>query len=476
MLLYFIILYILLTLLIGWYASRKVNTSIDFTIAGRRLPVYIVASGLFATWFGSETVLGASSEFMDHGLLGIIEDPFGAALCLFLTGMFFAKPLYKLNILTFSDYFGMRYNKNAEWVSAIFMIPSYFSWIAAQLVAMAIVLQAISPISFGWAVLLCAGIVVFYTYLGGMWSVAITDTIQTVMIIVGLLILMLVLLNKVGGFSNLISQAPDDYFRFIPRQSNLHAWVVYFVAWITVGLGSIPQQDIFQRILSSKNEKTAVWAPIISSVMYLSVAFIPIVIGFCGKILYNDLGTDAQMAIPNLVLMHSTPALQILFFGALLSAILSTCSGAILAPSTVVGENLIKPILELNGKTLEDKSLLRIMRLSVIGIAVISAWLATLSSNIYELVGTSSAISLVGLFLPLCFGLYWKKTNSAGAITSMVSGTIAWLICVLAHTHYPPIVYGLLTGLITIVSCSLMFPKPEKHDFEKINLKANHTD
>ena len=100
MLLTFIAIYLLGTLFIGWFASKFVKTANDFAIAGRKMPTYVVASALFATWFGSETVMGASSEFVENGLLGVIEDPFGASLCLLLIGLFFARPLYKLNILT----------------------------------------------------------------------------------------------------------------------------------------------------------------------------------------------------------------------------------------------------------------------------------------------------------------------------------------------------------------------------------------
>jgi solute:Na+ symporter, SSS family len=459
MLITFIFVYLAITILIGWFASRYVKTSNDFAIAGRRMPTYVVASGLFATWFGSETVMGASSEFVENGLLGVIEDPFGASLCLLLVGLFFAKPLYKLNIITFSDYFSLRYSKNAEWVSAIFMIPSYFSWIAAQLVAMAVVLQTIAQIPFMWGILICSAVVVFYTYIGGMWSVAITDTIQTLMIIIGLLVLMIELLSKVGGIQTMISKAPEGFFNMIPKENKPFVWLNYAVAWITVGWGSIPQQDIFQRVLSAKNEKVAVKGAVISSFMYLSVAFMPLIIAFCGKILYNDLGQDPQMNIPILVLMHSSIGMQILFFGALLSAIMSTCSGAILAPSTVVGENLVKPILELKNKKISDKSLLKVMRLSVIGIAGISAWMATLNSNIYELVGLSSAVSLVGLFIPLVAGLYWKNATADGAIASMVFGMTSWLICLIIDTTIPPVVYGLGVGVICMVVGSLLIRK-----------------
>lgn len=314
MLISFIILYLLLTIFVGWYASKFVKTSNDFAIAGRQMPIYVVASGLFATWFGSETVMGASSEFVEHGLLGVIEDPFGAALCLFLIGMFFSRPLYRLNILTFSDYFRIRYNKKVEWISAIFIIPSYFSWIAAQLVALAIVLQSIAQIPFAWGIIICASIVLFYTYVGGMWSVAITDTIQTAIIIIGLLVLTLELVSEVGGFNQVLTKTPPDFFKFTPKENSLTSWVSYFAAWITIGWGSIPQQDVFQRTLSAKSEDIAVKSAYWSSLMYLTVASMPLVIALCGTILYKDLRQgDSQMLIPILVLKHSGIGIQILF-------------------------------------------------------------------------------------------------------------------------------------------------------------------
>ena len=120
MLLIFIGIYLFITVLIGWYSSKFVKNSQDYVLAGRKMPTFVVASGLFATWFGSETVMGASSEFLSHGLLGVIEDPFGASLCLLLIGLFFARPLYKLKLYTFSDYFSLRFGKKVEVISAFF--------------------------------------------------------------------------------------------------------------------------------------------------------------------------------------------------------------------------------------------------------------------------------------------------------------------------------------------------------------------
>lgn len=461
MLLTFIILYLLGTVLVGWFASRFVKTADDFAVAGRKMPTYVVASGLFATWFGSETVMGASSEFIENGLLGVIEDPFGASLCLLLIGIFFARPLYKLNILTFSDYFSIRYNKNVEWVSALFLIPSYFSWIAAQLVALAIVLQAVAGIPFIYGVLICASVVVFYTYVGGMWSVAVTDTVQTAIIIVGMLILMIELVSEIGGWGQMVSRTPPDFFRFTPKEHSVTSWVTYFGAWITIGWGSIPQQDVFQRVLSAKSEKVAVRGAYWSAFMYLTIACMPLVIALCGSLLYPDIKEgDTQMTIPFLVLHHSGLGMQILFFGALLSAILSTCSGAILAPATVVGENLLRPLY---GEKISDKRLLQIMRLSVIGITIISVALSLYKSEIYELVGESSSLSLVALFTPLVAGLYWKRATALGAICAMVGGTSVWLYLEFYPTEIPGMIWGLLTSITGMVVGSLIRKNDKVH-------------
>ncbi|MDQ2656821.1 MAG: sodium:solute symporter, partial [Bacteroidota bacterium] len=139
MLLTAIIAYLVLTILVGFWASRKVSTSKDYMLAGRSLPLWLGASALFATWFGSETVFGASSEFLKGGLYHVIEDPFGASLCLFLFGMFFARRLYNLRLLTLGDFFKVRYGKNTELVASLFLAPPYLGYIAAQLVAMGLI-------------------------------------------------------------------------------------------------------------------------------------------------------------------------------------------------------------------------------------------------------------------------------------------------------------------------------------------------
>lgn len=457
MLLTFIVAYLLLTLLIGYWASRRIKSSADFVVAGRRLPLFIAGSALFATWFGSETIMGASSEFVEHGVIGIIEDPFGAALCLILVGLFFARPLYRLNILTFNDYFRIRFSRKVEWVSAIFMVPSYFGWIAAQLVAMAIILQVLAGIPIVGGIWICTLIVVIYTYIGGMWAVSVTDFIQTLVIIAGLLFLAIQLFGDIGSFDRLTDGRPAGFFDFWPER-DWNSMLTYIAAWITIGLGSIPQQDVFQRTMSAKSEKTAVRAAYMGGLMYLTIGCLPLFIGLCATVLYPELaaGEDPQMILPQVVLQHSNLGMQAIFFGAILSAILSTTSGAILAPASVIGENLLKPRFP----QWTDKQFLQALRFSVVGVAVASAIMAMMKANIYELVSQSSALSLVSLFVPLVAGLYWKRGTAQGALVSMLAGMGTWILFEwLVETEIPSLIFGLLASILGMIMGSLWGPQ-----------------
>ena len=439
---FWIVGYLFLNLGIGFWASRRVSTTQDFVLAGRNLPLLLAASATFATWFGSETIMGAPTEFIRHGVLGVIEDPFGAALCLFLVGIFFARRFYRMNIITFCDYYRVRYGRREELLSAILIIPSYFSWIAAQLLAMGIVLKIVLGWSLIGCILLSSAVVILYTVWGGMWSISITDFLQTILIILGLSIVAVILYQKTGGLDRITEKLPDGFFRFYP-EFTFKGSIEYFAAWITIGLGSIPQQDVFQRVMSARSAQTAVRATLISSFMYLSVALIPLFIALCGHLLYPELElANGQMIIPQMVLLHTGLPLQILFFGALVSAILSTTSSAIMAPAAVLGENIVKFFRP----EITDRQLLLVIRLGIVLITVICIFMATTRESIFELVAESSAFSLVSLFVPLAAGIYWQRANALGCLFSMVAGLSVWLGCVWLETEYPPLIYGLLAS------------------------------
>ncbi|MGV3503088.1 MAG: sodium:solute symporter family protein [Adhaeribacter sp.] len=444
MLLFFILLYLLITLLVGLWASRRVHTTADYLLAGRQLPFTMATAVVFATWFGSETLLGASAEFAEKGVLGIIEDPFGASLCLVLIGLFFAKKLYRLNLLTFGDFYRQRYNRSTEVLASLFLVVSYFGWIAAQFVALGIVLNLVTGLSLQAGILLSFGVVVLYTFMGGMWSVSVTDFLQTIMILLGLGVVTFSVMWE-RPWQEVIHKLPTDFFRFTPADgSGYEAWLNYFGMWITIGLGSIPQQDVFQRVMASRSEKVAVSASFAAAGLYLSVALMPLVLALYARAsLGQALPGDSQLLVPALILQQSPVWIQILFFGALVSAIMSTASGAMLAPAAILSENLLRPFYP----SLSEGRLLHLSRASVGVVALASLGFALQRSNIFELVSESSALSLVSLFVPLVAGLYWPRAGSRAALFSMTAGMGVWLGCLWLETSLDPMLYGLAASL-----------------------------
>ncbi|NRA46973.1 MAG: sodium:solute symporter family protein [Oligoflexales bacterium] len=422
---FFIIIYLLVTVMIGGFSGKLVKTSNDFMLAGRKLPLILCAPTMFSTWYGSETIIGASGEFLDRGLLGVMEDPFGTALCFILIGLFIARPIYKMNVVTIVDFYRIQFGKKFEFISAILMILSYIGWIAAQFLAMAIIMEVVLGLPLSSGLFISSTIVCIYTMYGGMWSISLNDFLQTSVIVIGLVVLSFYVYLQIDDFSSFTAKTPENFFSFFP-ENRWDDWCNYLTAWITIGLGSIPQQDVFQRIMSAKSEKVSVWSSYLASVMYLTIGILPLFLALAYK-----LSNPALANIPNskllleAVLLQEHTIIKVLFIGALLSAIMSSASGALLAPATILEENLLRPIIP----NIPDKTKLLLLRGSVLITAIFSGLYAMTSSNVYYLVAESSIISLVSLFIPLVAGIYWKKASTTGAMLSIILGPITWLLC-----------------------------------------------
>ncbi|MEO5691485.1 MAG: sodium:solute symporter family protein, partial [Usitatibacter sp.] len=288
MLLWFVIIYWIISVAIGIYASKWVHNSRDFAVAGRRLPMYIVTATVFATWFGSETVLGIPATFIKDGFSGIIADPFGSSLCLIFVGLFFARPLYRMNLLTIGDYYRKRYSRPVEMLTTLCIVISYLGWVGAQIKALGLVFSVVSDgqITQHWGMVIGASTVLVYTMLGGMFSVAITDFIQMIIIVLGMLYIGWVVSGIVpGGAGAVISHAAaNDKFTILPKPE-LKEVLWFLAAWMTMMLGSIPQQDVFQRVQSAKDENTAARSSILGGVLYFCFAFIPLFLAYSASLI-----------------------------------------------------------------------------------------------------------------------------------------------------------------------------------------------
>ena len=458
MLLSLVIIYLLITIAIGLYAAKRVKNSADFAIAGRSLPMVMIVTTTFATWFGSETVLGIPAKFVNGGLNGVVEDPFGAGTCLILVGLFFARKLYQMTLLTISDYYRERYGRVVEVLCSLIIMVSYLGWVSAQVTALGLVFHLLSDGAISITVGMVIGVVsiLAYTLFGGMWSVAVTDFIQMIILVGGLAILAVFAGNMAGGADKVIALATSkELFHFWPEPS-FKDIIFFFAAGITMMLGSIPQQDVFQRVMSANSTRAATQGPVIGGICYILFAFVPMFLVTSALIIMPEqtaalLKDDPQKVLPTLVLEKMPFIMQVLFFGALLSAIKSTASATLLAPSVTFVENIWRQFRPRMG----DQQELKTMRITVLVFSALVLLYAVRmqGTSIYEMVSGAYQVTLVGAFVPLVFGLYWKRASTQGALFAIVLGLLTWVLFLAtpAGETLPAQLMGLLASLAGMV-------------------------
>jgi len=462
MLLALVFFYLLVTIAIGLWAAKRVKNTSDFAIAGRHLPLVMIITTTFATWFGSETVLGIPAKFVEGGLGSVVEDPFGAGTCLILVGLFFAAKLYRMTLLTISDYYRARYGRTVEVACSIIIILSYLGWVSAQVTALGLVFNLLSAgqISIELGMIIGTASILAYTLFGGMWSVAVTDFIQMIILVVGLMIIAVFASQQAGGADKVIALAVSkDLFNFLPEPSFNE--IVFFIgAAITMMFGSIPQQDVFQRVMSAKDEYAATRGPVIGGVCYILFAFVPMFLVVSALIIMPEqaqalLTDDPQKVLPTLVLEHMPFTMQVIFFGALLSALKSTASATLLAPSVTFVENIWRQFTP----RMNDRQELRDMRIAVLvfSACVCAYAIAMQGTSIYELVSGAYQIPLVGAFVPLVAGLFWKRATTQGAVFAIVLGLLTWLMFLAtpAGEVFPAQLAGLIAAVVGMVTGSI---------------------
>lgn len=463
MLIWFVVAYLLVSIGIGLFAARNVHSTKDYAVAGRHLPLPVVTATVFATWFGAEAVFGVSATFVREGLTGVAADPFGSSMCLILAGIFFSSRLYKLNILTLGDFYRMRYNRSVEVLTTLAIVISYMGWVAAQIKALGLIFNLIShgAISEQAGMILGTAIVLTYTTLGGMLSVAILDFVQMIVVIGGLLFIAYLVSGQTGGIAPVIAHARDaGKLHFFPQSTDWSVWLTFMGGWLTMMLGSIPQQDVFQRITSAKTGKIALWGSLLGASIYFCFTFVPMFIAYAATLIdpatFGTLvATDSQRVLPTLVLTHTPLLAQAIFFGAVLSAIMSCSSATLLAPSVSFAENVVKGFMP----QMSDHHFLRVMRLCLVGFAAMVLFYALNSElSIFGMVESAYKVTLAGAFVPLLFGAFWKRATSQGALAAILLGITSWILIevMVKDSLIPAQLIGLMVSTVAMVIGSLL--------------------
>jgi SSS family transporter len=453
----FIVGFFLVRMAVGIWASRRVSNAADYIVAGRKLPIYMVGASVMATWFAAETLMGASSTAYQYGFQGVIFDPFGAAACLFLSGFFFTRVMRRARYLTVVDFFERRFGRSMTLVASLLQLMTYFVWTGAQMVAAGTIVNALFPsVPIEVGMILVAIWVTGYTMLGGMLADTLLDFIQMFFTAGGLLLIFLYVMNQVGGWSAMTSITDTLYnpepFTLTPDMQGeagylgyfgSMGWMYWIAAWMAIGFGSVPTQDLFQRSMSARNESTAVWGTYMAGGLYLFFGIMSPLIGI--MMFYLNPGMEnTDGVLVQAALTYMPPVLTAMFMAALASALMSTADSSLLAGASVVTQNLF-PFF---GRRLNPVEEVRWTRIMVAVNGAIGIVIAVSAAVIYELGVVAWSLLLVGLFSPFALGMYWKKANQWGAVASFIGGFLTWAICIFIAQNYG------LGGDSTMVVCA----------------------
>jgi Na+/proline symporter len=411
--------YLVVQFAFGMLVSRRIASESDYLLAGRRLGVALAAFSIFATWFGAETVVGAAGSIYSDGLSGGSADPFGYALCLVVLGVVVAAPLWRRQYTTFGDLFRERYSPGVERLAVLLMVPTSVLWAAAQIRAFGQVVSASSDLEVSVAITAAAAFVVVYTIAGGLLADVVTDFVQSIAVVVGLVVLLVVVANANGGIGELVSSI--DPARLALFSTAEAAPLEMLEAWAVPVCGSLLAVELLSRILGCKSASTARNATLLGAALYLVVGIIPVTLGLAGPRLVPGLDEPEQL-VSLLAQQHLSTFLYVLFAGALISAILSTVDSCLLAAGSLVSHNLVVPLKP----SLTERQKIASARIGVAVFGVAAYVIALYAGGIYELVATASAFGSAGIFVVGMFGLFSRVGGPASAHAALVTGVVVW--------------------------------------------------
>lgn len=441
-----IAVYIILMIGIGVWAARKTHSVAEFAVAGRNLPLWLCTATVVATWFGGGTMIGAAGAAYEGGMLGVIADPFGGALCLALVGLFFVRLFRRLRFYSFIEFVEQRFGRLAGLVASTAALMSSLMWVAGMLVAFAVILETLTGVPMLFGIVGGAVVVVVYTSLGGMLAVALTDFVQFVIIAIGLVVLLVVVLIDVGGWSAIAAQLPDQTFRMIPLEQSLDRWLLYLRAWVIFGLADIASQSLLQRAMSARSERVAQNSFYLGSLLYLGFGLIPVMLGIIAIVSMPGID-NAESVVPALALEHLPPAAIALFVGALLAAIMSSCDSALLSAATVISTNLLPWVR----RDPPDALRLAVIRWSIPAGGLIGVAAALNAQVVFDTVLDANMLMLAAVIAPFILGVWWQQANRIGALAAMATGIVAWVAASYARPDWPGDLVGFVVSLTTML-------------------------
>jgi Na+/proline symporter len=446
--LFAIIAYVLIQFAIGAWVSRRMASESDYILAGRRLGTALVTFSVFATYFGAEAIVASGGAVYEKGLTGALVDPIGYASAIVIVGVFFARALWSRGLTTFADLFRQRYSTGVEKLVVVMLLPGSIIWAAAQVRAFGQVMSANSGLSLAAAISLAAFLVAAYSVVGGLLADAVTDLIQGVAVVLGLVILGAIVAAQIGGVSAGLAQVEPERLQLF----HLDDGVLDTLEQLAIPIcGTIVAVELISRFLGARTQEIARAGTVLGGATYLVVGLIPVFLGLVGPRVAGSI-TDSEQMVPRLAEMLLPGVLYVAFVGAIISAILSAVHAALHAPASQVSHNIVVRLIP----GISEHGKLWAVRFTVMGLCVVAYLISVSSQRIHDLVETASAFGSAGVFVTALFALFTRFGGPASAYTSVVTGMLVWAVAKYAFDLTAPYLLGLLAATLGYVGVALV--------------------
>lgn len=452
-----ILLYFMILIGIGMRSLKHIKTETDYLVAGKRLGFSLYVPAMAAVVLGGASTLGGASLGYKHGISGMWL-VFMIGVGVIALGAFFANALSKLEVVSISELLGKRFGSSARSLSAVVM--AVYDLMVA--VTATIAMGALTATMFQWdpklAILVGGAVVVFYTVIGGMWAVTLTDVIQFWIMTVGLLLVLLpAALLRVGGFAGMQQHLDGSFFNLTSiGGKTIFSYFLLFVPGMMIG------QDIWQRALTAKNAAVLRYGTIAAGVYCIVYALMGAIMGMAARVLFPQL-SDSQQALPQLAAAILPNGVRGLLFAAVAAAIMSTASGTLLASSTILVNDLLVPYFMRN-KQLDDTTAILWTRTATLVLGAVAIVISIALQDIIVALDVAYALLSGALLLPIIAALFWKRVQSKVVMTSILLSTVTVIITLAVEgiTSLNAIIYGLLASILTMAVGVIIVREPKQ--------------
>ena len=428
-----IMIFYLLIFYLGCFASRKYSGGSieDLMLAGRKLPLGLAVFTMSATWVGGGYINGSAEYAYSNGLAWV-QAPWGYSLSLIIGGLVFAAPMRRRGYTTMLDPLQQRYGKK---ISSILFLPAVTGelfWSGAILVALSTTFATVLNLDNRTSIIISAVIVIAYTVIGGLWAVALTDTVQLILIFAGLWLVIPAALPHVGGLKELLHDysastgslgglLPPWDWRTDPNWGN-HFW-----SWLDfillLALGGIPWQVYFQRVLAAKSAAIARTLSILAAFVCFAAAVPAILIGMIGHQIpwgtgiYPAAPEKAASILPYVIQYCTNPIIAAIGLGAVAAAVMSSMDSSILSAASMSSWNIYRLARRTAPSPREMKT---VLHTCIVIIGVTATLLALKIQSVYQLWILCSDFVYCILFAQLLCAIYDPKANRIGSLAGIV--------------------------------------------------------